>query len=74
MAIPVPGMAKAALNTATFIAPVAHGDIFITAPVLVVMTHPNRLAEVPEAGWPVPRLGRGTGQLAKVLQTRLPRG
>jgi hypothetical protein len=35
MAIPVPGSANAALNIATFIAPVAHGDIFIPAPELV---------------------------------------
>jgi hypothetical protein len=53
-AIAVPGMANAALNTATFITPDAHGDIFITTPVFIVITHLHRLAGVPEAGCPVP--------------------
>src|SRR3981081_1633672 len=37
MAIPVPGSANAALNIATLAAPVAHGDIFIPAPELVLI-------------------------------------
>jgi hypothetical protein len=53
MAIPVPGIANAALNTATFITPVAHGDIFITAPELDLMTGLDRQG-VPLPGCPVP--------------------
>src|ERR1700744_3912482 len=53
-AIAVPGMANAALNIATFITEDAHGDIFITASVFVMITHLHRLAGVPEAGCPVP--------------------
>src|ERR1700761_9823165 len=45
-------MANAALSTATFITPAAHGDLFISAPVLVVISHLHRLAGVPERAVP----------------------
>src|ERR1700748_1340832 len=68
-AIAVPGMANAALSTATFITPAAHGDIFITAPVLVVVSHLHRLAGVPERA--VPCRDRAYGAARDTVQTGL---